>query len=121
MEETNASMIGLNKIDTMAMLFKDPSIFVKKRKVNFQDSLNYYQQKYPKIKKSDKTYYIEEFKNFLFYSSDKEFSKKIDDWVDISNVIDWHIILLFSNNGDGIMKNFYLYKKGESDPFRFAI
>lgn len=121
MEETNASMIGLNKIDTMAMLFKDPSIFVKKRKVNFQDSLNYYQQKYPRIKKSDKTYYIEEFINFLFYSSDKEFSKKIDDWIDISNVIDWHIILLFSNNGDGIMKNFYLYKKGESDPFRFAI
>lgn len=121
MEEINASMIGLNKMDTMAMLFKDPPIFIKKRKVNFQDSLNYYQQKYPKIKKSDKTYYIKEFKNFLFYSSDNEFSKKIDTWVDISNVIDWHIILLFSNNGDGIMKNFYLYKKGENDPFRFAI
>tara|TARA_Y100000385_G_scaffold290567_1_gene364279 strand:- start:3773 stop:4939 length:1167 start_codon:yes stop_codon:yes gene_type:complete len=121
MEETNASMIGLNKSDTMAMLFKDPPIFRKERLTYVQDSLNYYQQKYPKINKLDKTYYIEEFKNFLFYTSDNEFSKNIDTWVDISNVIDWHIILLFSNNGDGIMKNFYLYKLDKNTPFRFAI
>ncbi len=121
MEEINASMIGLNKRDTMAVLFKDPPIFRKERLNYVQDSLNYYQQKYPKISKSDKTYYIEDFKDFLFKTSDKEFAKKIDTWVDLSNVIDWHIILLFSNNGDGIMKNFYLYKLDEKTPFRFAI
>ena len=121
MEETNATMIGLNKSDTMAMFFKDPPIFRKEGLSYVEDSLNYYQQKYPKINKSDKTYYIEQFKNFLFNSSDNEFSKKIDSWVDIANVIDWHIILLFSNNGDGIMKNFYLYKLDENTPFRFAI
>lgn len=121
MEEINASMIGLNKSDSMAMLFKDPPIFRKERLTYVQDSLNYYQQKYPKINKSDKTYYIEKFKDFLFNTSDNEFSKKIDTWVDISNVIDWHIILLFSNNGDGIMKNFYLYKLDKNTPFKFAI
>jgi hypothetical protein len=121
MEKTNASMIGLNKRDTMAMLFKDPPVFRKEIPTKVQDSLNYYQQKYPKINKSDKSHYIEEFKNFLFYTSDNEFSKKIDTWVDISNVIDWHIILLFSNNSDGIMKNFYLYKLDKNTPFRFAI
>jgi len=121
MEETNASMIGLNKKDTMAMLFKDPPIFRKERLDYVQDSLNYYQQKYPKINESDKTYYIKEFKNFLFNTSDEEFSKKIDTWVDITNVIDWHIILLFTNNADGIMKNFYLYKLDKNTPFRFAI
>lgn len=121
MEEINASMIGLNKSDTMAMLFKDPPIFRKERLNYVQDSLNYYQQKYPKTDKSDKTYYIEEFKDFLFNTSDIEFSKKIDRWVDISNVIDWHIILLFSNNSDGIMKNFYLYKLDKNTPFKFAI
>ena len=121
MEEINASMIGLNKRDTMAMLFKDPPVFRKERLAYVQDSSNYYQQKYPKISKSDKTYYIEEFKDFLFKTSDNEFSRNIDAWVDISNVMDWHIILLFSNNGDGIMKNFYLYKIDKNSPFRFAI
>ena len=105
----------------MAMLFKDPPIFIKERLAYVQDSLNYYQQKYPKIITSDKTYYIEEFKDFLFQSNDAEFSKNINTWVDVANVIDWHIILLFSNNGDGIMKNFYLYKLDKNTPFRFAI
>jgi hypothetical protein len=61
MEEVNASMIGLNKIDTMSMLFKDPPIFRKKRLPYVKDSLNYYQQKFPKIKTFDKTFYIEKF------------------------------------------------------------
>lgn len=121
MEETNGSMIGLNKSDNMSMLFKDPPIFSKEKLAYVQDSLNYYQQKYPKITESDKTYYIEDFKNFLFNSSDNEFSKDINTWVDVSNVIDWHIILLFSNNSDGIIKNFYLYKIDKNTPFRFAI
>jgi len=121
MEEINASMIDLNKSDTMAMLFKDPPIFRKERLTYIQDSLNYYQQKFPKITDSDKTYYIEKFKNFLFYSSDSVFAREIPVWVDIENVIDWHIILLFSNNSDGILKNFYLYKLDKDTPFRFAI
>ena len=86
MEEVNASMIGLDKNDSLAMLFKDPPIFHKEILTYVQDSLNYYQQKYPKI-----------------------------------NIIDWHIILLFSNNSDGIMKNFYLYKLNSETPFRIAI
>lgn len=121
MEEINGSMVGLNKNDSMAMLFKDPPVFRKERLSYVQDSLNYYQQKYPMINESDKTYYIEEFKNFLFYSNDSDFVRDVSSWVDIENVIDWHIILLFSNNGDGIMKNFYLYKLDKETPFRFAI
>ncbi len=121
MENINASMAGLNKSDTMAMLFKDPPIFIKEKLTYVTDSLNYYHQKYPKMNTSDKTYYIEAFKNFLFYSSDHEFSEKVATWVDIANVIDWHIILLFSNNGDGIIKNFYLFKSDKNTPFRFAI
>jgi hypothetical protein len=121
MEEINGSMVGLNKSDTMAMLFKDPPIFRKERLAYVQDSLNYYHQKFPKINVSDKTYYIEKFKNFLFYSSDSDFAREVATWVDMENVIDWHIILLFSNNSDGIMKNFYLYKLDRNTPFRFAI
>ena len=45
MEEINASMIGLNKNDTMAVLYKDPPIFREVRLTYVQDSFNYYQQK----------------------------------------------------------------------------
>ncbi len=121
MEEINGAMVGLNKGDPMAMLFKDPPIFIKERLTYVQDTLNYYQQKFPKINESDKTDYLERFKNFLYYSDDSCFAKDISTWVDIDNVIDWHLILLFSNNEDGIVKNFYLYKLDKDTPFRFAI
>lgn len=121
MEEVNAGMIGLNKKDSMAMLFKDPPIFYEKKLKRVQDSLNYYQQKFPKKHKSDKTTYVEQFKDFLFNTSDDEFVQHIANWIDIDNIIDWHLLLLFSNNGDGIMKNFYLYKKNANSPFEIAI
>jgi len=121
MEEINAAMVGLIKEDSMAMLFKDPPFMYQNRLEFVQDSSNYYQQKYPKKKYTDKTIYIEKFKSFLFYSTDIEFREKINDWVDLDNIIDWHILLLFSNNGDGILKNFYLYKLYEDKPFRIAI
>jgi hypothetical protein len=121
MEEINASLAGLDKKDSLAMLFKDPPVFRKEKLSYVQDSLNYYQQKFPKINKLDKTSYIEKFINFLFNSKDSTFVKEVSTWIDIENVIDWHIILLFSNNGDGIMKNFYLYKINKNTPFRIAI
>ena len=121
MEEINGGMVGLIKNDTLSMLFKAPPIFSKERLSYVKDTLNYYQQKSPKINVSDKTYYIEKFKNFLFNSSDNEFAQNISNWIDIENVIDWNIILLYSNNSDGIMKNFYLYKLNQFTPFRFAI
>lgn len=123
MEEINAAKLGLNKNDSMSMLFKDPPVF-RKKKLNLdevQDKLNYYQQKYPNIDVLDKSYYMYEFERFLFKSKDQEFLNNISTWVDIENVIDWHILLLLSNNSDGILKNFYLYKKDKDTPFRFAI
>ncbi len=121
MEKVNASWCGLDKDDSLALLFKDPPVFYKERLPFVQDSLNYYEQKYPKISDADKTEYIERFKDFLFNSTDMEFSRGISDWIDIENVMDWHILLLLSNNGDGIMKNFYLYKINSDTPFRITI
>lgn len=121
MQEINGGLVFLQKQDSLSMLFKDPPIFFKERVVSIKDTVNYYQQKFPKIEVSDKTYYLKQFKDFLFNTTDAEFAKDIAKWVDIENVIDWHIILLYSNNSDGIMKNFYLYKINQATPFRFAI
>jgi hypothetical protein len=121
MEEVNGAMAGLDKSDSQAMMFKDPPLFYREKIPHPQEPDNYYQQKFPKIYNSDKTGYIEQFKDFLFNSSDNDFLNGIDKWVDIDNITDWHILLLFSNNSDGIMKNFYLYKIDSSTPFRIAI
>ena len=120
MEKINGKRVGLNKKDTLAMLFKDPLFLYKEPRVP-QDSMNYHQQKFPKLRKRNQTYYIEEFRSFLFESSDEEFDRNVENWVDLNNIIDWHLLLLFSNNGDGIMKNFYLYKMDSDTPFRIAI
>lgn len=121
MEEVNGAMVGLDKKDTMAVLFKDPLVFYEERIRQVQDSMNYYQQKFPKIQHMDKNWYMEEFKRFLFYSSDEEFREEIGSWIDLESMVDWHILLLFSNSGDGLMKNFLLYKLNATTPFRFAI
>ena len=120
MEKINASFLGLNKADTMAMLFKDPSIFRTKPYKN-SDTLNIYNQRFPKFINADKTYYLSEFRDFLFNSSDDNFTTSIDKWIDVESVIDWHLLLLLTNNGDGIQKNFYLYKKDKDTPFKIAI
>jgi hypothetical protein len=121
MEKIDASMIGLNKKDSLSMLFKDPPIFYKEKLSYVQDSLNYYHQKFPNKSKDDKTEYVERFVNFLYNSTDSDFVDSVSYWIDVENIIDWHLILLFSNNGDGVQKNFYLYKLNAETPFRIAI
>lgn len=121
MEELNASNLGLNKKDPKAMLFKDPPVFFESQICYPQNSNNYYQQKFPKHTLDNKEVVLHAFNAFLFHSSDSLFAMQIENWVDIRNVIDWHLLLLLSNNSDGILKNFYLYKVDESTPFRFAV
>jgi len=121
MEEINGGMVELDKGDSAAVIFKDPPIFYPEKLEYVQDTSNYYQQKYPKIYIHDKTAYLESFTEFLYNSSDEAFDAQLNDWVDLENVIDWHLLLLYTNNGDGILKNFYLYKKNAQTPFRFAI
>ena len=111
MEKVNASMIGLDKSDSMSMLFKDPPVFIQEQLSYVEDSTNYYEQKFPKISDQDFSTVLDSFKNFLFYSSDSVFAAQIEQWVVLENIIDWQLILLFSNNSDGLLKNFYLYKK----------
>jgi hypothetical protein len=120
-EEINAGNLKIDKGDSLAMLFKDPPLFFEERIPYPQDSSNYFQQKFPKKKERDQTYYIESFKEFLFCGNDSIFELKIKEWIDIRNVIDWHLLLLLTNNSDGIMKNFYLYKLDAKTPFRIAI
>jgi len=120
MQHIDADMLHLDRSDTMAMLFKEPPIF-KNEPHDTVDPLEYYDQKFPKKKQCDMTGYLEDFKKLLFDADDKTFATEISKIIDIENVIDWQILLLFSNGEDGLKKNFFLYKKNSQTPFRIAI
>jgi len=117
MEEIDKSKTGLNKKDPQAMLFKEPALFYRDSVPTNADS-DFFHQKFPKPSKSDKTAYLSSFQQFLLKASEEDFSQQIHTWVDLDNIIDWHILLLFSNNQDGLLKNFYLYKLNSDTPFR---
>lgn len=120
MERMDGSRLKVDKDDSLAMIFKDPPIFYKDS-MKPQDPENYFHQKFPDKEKADKSKYLQACRDFLFNASDSVFADSIGYWFDIKNVIDWHLIIRYSNNGDGVMKNFYLYKQDTGAPFRFAI
>ena len=59
MEKLDAKRLGVDKHDSMSMIFKDPPLFWGEKRIVPQDSDNYYQQTYPKITEEDKTEYKE--------------------------------------------------------------
>jgi len=40
-------------------------------------------------------------------------SKGIQTYFNINNIIDWHLLLIFTHNNDGLTNSFYLYKKNK--------
>jgi len=146
-ERVDSELLGFIKQDTNAVLFKDAPISYptdehEKRHEDFIAYSNwaefykgfseksmeklikrvYYNQRYPKINKSDKSYLIHHLTNFIFNSTDEEFKNEetFNAHFDINNLIDWHLLLLVSNNGDGLVKNFYLYRQGSKMPFKIC-
>lgn len=120
-ERMDSKRLGIDKMDHLAAFFKGPPIFYKEDISYVQDSLNYYHQKYPKSRKRDLTSQMDSLRSFLFNSSDSLFQADIGKHFDLNNILNWQLILMLSNNSDGIMKNFYLYKQNANTPFRIAI
>ncbi len=120
-ERMDSKRLKIDKTDPNATTFKGPPLFYKDKISYVQDSSNYYHQKSPDITKRDNTVELDNLRSFLFNANDSLFSSRIDQHFDINSIIDWHLILLLSNNSDGIMKNFYLYKQQTNTPYKIAI
>jgi hypothetical protein len=120
MERLDQNRLKINKKDTMAVVFKEPPVFAIEQ-VAPKDPENIFNQKFPKIQNRNSSYQIENFRNFLITASDDEFENQVEDWISLRNVIDWHLLLLFSNNGDAVTKNFYLYRRDNNSPFQIAL
>lgn len=146
-QSVDADNLGLDKKDPKAVLFKEPSICEsteshaenqrKLRKyirtsIRYEDySENargkllkscYYNQRFPDIATHNFYTEIHDITDFIFNSSDTEFadSIKFNRYFDVDNLIDWHLLLLVTNNGDGWYKNFYLSRKNAAAPYRFT-
>lgn len=122
MQKLNAGSLGLNKKDSLAVIYKDPPVFYgENRNSRPQEPGNYFQQNYPDIEDEDRNDYLESVMQFMIHADDSIFASEIGNLFDIENVIDWQLLIMFVNNGDGVMKNFYLYKRDSQTPFRIAI
>lgn len=111
MEEVDKSLVGVSDEDGTAMILKDGGLFVENHEDFFiQPGEDLYQQKYPKVQTSLHTKELNDLWYFLFQSSDLEFKKNVADHFDLKNIMYWHLLLLITNNGDGIVKNFYWYR-----------
>lgn len=120
-EKLDKSTLEINDEDSNAVIFKEPPLF----RVNLDEYFpqypdNFYQQTFPDKEDLDMTPFIEGVRAFILYTSDGVFNEQVSQVFDIGNIIDWHLLLLLSNNGDGILKNFYLYKIDSSTPLRVA-
>lgn len=124
MQKLNAGSLGINKNDSMAMIFKDPPLFRGENRLEprwVQEPGNYFQQNYPDIEEVDMNDYMEKLMHFMIYADDSIFAHEIGSLFDLDNIIDWHLLLMLTDNGDGVLKNFYLYKCDSLTPFRIAI
>ncbi len=122
MQRLNKHVLQLDTDDTAAVIFKEPKIFYPDDQMPDKSLFNenYQEQTYPDFEKGDRSYLMEAFRKFLTQTPDQEFYTHIEKWIDISNLIDYHLFLLFTNGGDGVKKNFYLYKKDSKTPYRIA-
>ena len=121
MEKMDKSTLKVKSQDSASFIFKDPHIF-RKNYTNIipQKKNNFHQQTFPKITDSNKNNIIDEIRDFIINSNDSLFEEKITQTFDIDNIIDWHLLLWLTNNSDGILKNFYLYKVDKNTPVRIS-
>ncbi len=123
MQRLNKQVLGIDKSDPEAVIFKEPNLFYPESKMPDKDPLdeNYHGQSYPDFDKGDRSAIVDEFRDFIVKSPDETFYRHIGEWIDLQNLVDWHLFILFTNSGDGVLKNFYLYKQDANTPFRIAL
>ncbi len=147
-DRMDAKRLGLDVNDTTAVLFKAAPIsqppsaldslqrgfadYVMKAerwsswsqegRKEFADDI-YYNQRFPKFTKQNKHFVIYELTDFLHNATPEEFTNEtggIDSVFNIENIIDFHLLLLITNNGDGVVNNNYLYRQNLQTPYKIC-
>lgn len=83
----------------------------------------YFNQRYPKFQDRNKHFVIHEITEFLSNAPADKFAAAtggIDSLFDLENIIDFHLLLLITNNGDGVVNNNYLYRQHINAPYKIC-
>ncbi|OAV43548.1 CotH kinase family protein [Lewinella sp. 4G2] len=121
MEKLDRSTLNVKKGDPGAFIFKEPQIFRESYDgIVAENPDNFHQQTYPKRSKADRSPALEDLRQLILEADSATFNKDIHQAIDVDNFIDWHLLLLLTNNQDGILKNFYLYRQRTGQPIRVA-
>jgi len=121
MEKLDKSSLGIKAQDSLSFIFKDPHLFRESySNITPQKPYNFHQQTFPKISKSDNNKLMDDIRDFILNCSNEVFSDSISKIFDLENIIDWHLLLLITNNSDGLLKNFYLYKQSNTSLIRIS-
>ncbi len=121
MEKVDRSVLEVNKRDTAAFIFKEPHVFRPSYEgITPRDPANFHQQTFPKIDRADRRAPLERLRALLLEADDATFDAELPRQIDVPNFVDWHLLLLLTNNADGILKNYYLYRKDKDTPIRVA-
>ena len=122
MQRLDERTLGLRKSDPAAVIYKEPRLFYHEEQFPKRESgENFHEQTYPEFEEVDKNSLMDDFRQFILHSSDADFYTHIGEWIDLQNLIDWHLFLQLVNGGDNVKKNFYLYKIDSSTPYRIAL
>lgn len=113
MEEVDRSLVDFSTEDSNALLIKDGPLFWSNLK-ELEPELVQFQQKYPKIQSQKHIDTLMVLWEFIHESSDEVFTEQVGEVFEIQNIIDWHLLLLLTNNGDGVIKNYYWYTKSDT-------
>jgi hypothetical protein len=112
MQRLNTISLG---IGSTGFIFKEPALFADNESI-----IEIKRQKYPVRSDSSAWLHIRTFRDFLFDADDATFRQEIGQYLDLESVADWYLLLLFSNNGDGVLKNYYIYQQRAGEPMKIA-
>lgn len=101
-------------------LFKDPPIFFSKELPPPEEPGNRFHQKYPKSEAKDHNEDLWHLRTVLMDTSLCDTSL-VAEYFDLDNIRRWHILLLVTHGSDGLLKNFYLYRRDHSSPYKICI
>lgn len=121
MERLDGTRLKIDKKDTTSFIFKDPPLLYSDVSPYNRDSLYLESQKFPNLRKGERSSELKTLEDLIFRASDEDFIDSVFRFLDRDNLIDWKIILLLANNSDGQLKNYFIYRTNSSSRLRIAI
>lgn len=115
MQKPGATALGIDRNDSEAVVFKEPPLMYADSMPDMDEF-----QKYPKPRRSLRTEGYQALRDLVWGSSDSAFAAEAPQTLDLRCVADLHLLVLLTNNADGLLKGFYLYRTDSQTPWRLA-